>query len=340
MAIPDDLQSWRDFVATEVVRPEEFDRAQLEDLSASDREAYNATRVDFLAADLVLETPDLVAIRKLSLILEAEARIRSTTTAKALAISGAPTLGKTTAVLWIARDHERRARLRMPHLTEDGYQPSIYIVTPPATTPKMLMVAFCNFLGLPYKRVENAQALTDRVLHVLRQLRTSLVVVDEIHNLYSNRQVGAEATSTLKLFAERLDAAFIYSGIDLPSSAVFAGSAGQQLSKRAALYSMRSHNIRSQAGRTAWEELIYSCQDLLPLTDQPAGNLPALSTYLFDRTAGSIGRLRTLLRRAAIMAIQEGTERITRATLEQIPTDYVTPAVISANPATSVEKAG
>ena len=83
----------------------------------------------------------------------------------------------------------------------------MYVVTPPATTPKMLMVAFCNTLGLPHTRRQNAQELTEQIIRVLQELRTTLVILDEIHNVHSNRRVGAEAASTLKLFAERVDAA-------------------------------------------------------------------------------------------------------------------------------------
>ena len=49
----------------------------------------------------------------------------------------------------------------------------------------------------------------------MRALSVSLVLVDEVHNLKTNHQGGSDAASALKVFSERLDATFIYSGIDL-----------------------------------------------------------------------------------------------------------------------------
>lgn len=317
MAIPDDLASWRNYLSTKVVTPRLINSEEFASLGAREREAYDASRIAFLAADVVLETPDLEAVLRLARILAAEARIPSTTMSKALAISGEPTMGKTTAALVIAREHEQRARASHPFL--EGFQPTIYVITPPATTPKMLMIAFCSFLGLPYKRTETAQDLTTRVVHVLRELRTSLVVLDEVHNLQSNRTQGSEAASTLKLFAERLDAAFIYAGVDLPNSAAFSGPSGQQLAHRMALYSMQGYTLRSQDGRREWLELVLTLQDLLMLNAQREQTLRSLAGYLYDRTGGSVGRLRTLLRRGAIVAIQDGSEQVTKRLLDLIP---------------------
>lgn len=318
MAIPDDLASWRRYLSTKVVTPRLINSEEFASLGAREREAYDAARIAFLAADVVLETPDLEAVLRLARILAAEARIPSTTMSKALAISGDPTMGKTTAALVVAREHEQRARASNPRLRE-GFQPTIYVITPPATTPKMLMIAFCSFLGLPYKRTETAQDLTTRVLHVLRELRTSLVVLDEVHNLQSNRTQGSEAASTLKLFAERLDAAFIYAGVDLPNSAAFSGPSGQQLAHRMALYRMQGYSLRSQAGRRDWLELVLTLQDLLMLNSQREQTLRSLAGYLYDRTGGSVGRLRTLLRRGAIVAIQDGSEQVNKRLLDLIP---------------------
>ena len=46
-----------------------------------------------------------------------------------------------------------------------------------------------------------------------------------------------------------------------------------------------------------------------------------LATYLHDRSNGMIGSLLRLVRLAAIQAVLDGSEAITRATLESIPVD-------------------
>ena len=51
------------------------------------------------------------------------------------------------------------------------------------------------------------------------------------------------------------------------------------------------------------------------------GTLTSLDRYLHQRTAGTIGSLFRLIRSAAIQAILDGSERVTRQTLESIDVD-------------------
>ena len=51
-------------------------------------------------------------------------------------------------------------------------------------------------------------------------------------------------------------------------------------------------------------------------------SLAALTSYLYDRTGGSIGSLRALLSDAAIAAILDGAEKVDRKLLDSIPTDH------------------
>lgn len=52
------------------------------------------------------------------------------------------------------------------------------------------------------------------------------------------------------------------------------------------------------------------------------GSLVKLAEYLYQRTGGMIGSLSQLIRGAAIVAIDDGSEQITRALLDEIPVDY------------------
>jgi hypothetical protein len=52
------------------------------------------------------------------------------------------------------------------------------------------------------------------------------------------------------------------------------------------------------------------------------GMLTGLDEYLFARTNGMIGSLSQLVRGAAVLAIQDGTEQITKDLLELVPVDH------------------
>jgi hypothetical protein len=74
--------------------------------------------------------------------------------------------------------------------------------------------------------------------------------------------------------------------------------------------------------RQVWRALIATLEDLLRLHQHRAGALVALDEYLYQRTAGMIGSLSQLVRGAAVLAIADGTEAITRELLDVVPVDH------------------
>jgi hypothetical protein len=70
-------------------------------------------------------------------------------------------------------------------------------------------------------------------------------------------------------------------------------------------------------------DLITDMENALDLTQHPPGTLPRHASYLHQRTAGRIGSLARLIRQAAITAICDGTERITKKALEAIQLDHL-----------------
>lgn len=270
----------------------------------------------------MLETIDTESLTRHTRIALARNAATTATARRGIAVSGAAGMGKSTALLLIGKRHEKAERRRLNRTTDTAFAPVVYAVIPPATTPKMLMQAFAHWLGLPVPPKATAQTLTEQIVTVLRTLGTSLVIVDEVHNLRTNRQTGAEAASALKQFADRLDATFLHAGIDLPATDLFAGNMGRQIKARMIVHQMRPYGIGSKADREAWTDLVLGVEDLLPLAAHPAESLAEESTYLWDRTGGSIGALRALLSDAAIGAIIDGTEKIDRRCLESTATDY------------------
>ena len=78
-------------------------------------------------------------------------------------------------------------------------------------------------------------------------MKTSLVVLDEVHNLHSNRQAGAEASGDVKQFMDSVSSAFVIAGTDLARSAVFQVPAGEALANSC----HRAKGVPSGAG---WDD--------------------------------------------------------------------------------------
>ena len=70
-----------------------------------------------------------------------------------------------------------------------------------------------------------------------------------------------------------------------------------------------------------WTALIAALEDSLRLHRHRPGTLPGLGRYLHQRTQGMIGSLLWLIRSAAISAVLDGTEKITKKALDNVEAD-------------------
>ena len=78
-----------------------------------------------------------------------------------------------------------------------------------------------------------------------------------------------------------------------------------------------------------WATLVASLEASLRLHRHRPGSLPELARYLHQRTGGMIGSLLWLIRSAAIQAVIDGTEQVTRKAMDTIPVDIASQAAIS-----------
>jgi hypothetical protein len=82
----------------------------------------------------------------------------------------------------------------------------------------------------------------------------------------------------------------------------------------------RCRNVRE------WSSLVAAVEGSLRLYRHKDGALVTLADYLHRRTRGMIGSLLWLLRDASCQAILDGTEKITRKSLDQIAIDMTAQA--------------
>jgi hypothetical protein len=138
-------------------------------------------------------------------------------------------------------------------------------------------------------------------------------------------RTGAEASDMLKYFSERIPATFVYAGIDVEKAGLLTGTRGQQIAGR---FGMIRTGPFPRGGQ--WTSLITAIEDSLRLHHHRPGTLASLETYLHQRTLGMIGSLLRLVRSAAVQTVLDGSERITRKTLETIAIDIAANGQITA----------
>jgi hypothetical protein len=307
------LEGWRRYVDDVPVVPDLLDQQAYKQLGPDQRFAYDEDRLAHHARLLVVATSTIRKVitegRRLSYLNRYAVSGRC-----GLILSGVARTGKTTSIAQLGKTMEVIHRQRHPASPEDI--PVIYITTPPAATPRMMAVELARFLGLPVTARANITDIIEAVCGVCLDTRTGLICVDEIHNISLTTRYGAETSDTLKYFSERIPATFVYAGLNIEREGLLSGTRGQQIAGR---FSM----IRTGPfPRTEeWSALIAALEDSLRLHAHTPGTLTKLDTYLHQRTKGMIGSLLRLVRSAAIEAVIDGSERITRARLEDIEID-------------------
>ncbi|WP_326759925.1 ATP-binding protein [Streptomyces phaeochromogenes] len=310
-------EGWRAFVDEHPEPPAPLAPGAV--LDAEELDSYQEARKDYHSSSVIVATP---TIRKV--VTTGRKRIvlnrHQVSARRGLIVSGSSGTGKTTAITQLGKNVEQLARRRNPAAT--AQLPVVFVTVPPAATPKMLAGEFARFLGLPLLHRMSQVQITNAVCDLLAQLGTTLVLVDEIHNLDLTTRYGAEASDQLKYLSERMAATFVLAGLDIETSSLFQGTRGQQIAGRYSVIPSRPFGRRNRGDREQWQALIVTLEESLRLHRHQPGTLLALDAYLHERTGGLIGSLSQLIREAAVEAIDSGAEKITKRTLDTVELDH------------------
>ncbi len=103
---------------------------------------------------------------------------------------------------------------------------------------------------------------------------------------------------------------------------MFAGVRGRQIAGRFTVIPAAPFAYGTGAQRGQWRALIAALESLLRLHSHRTGSLVRLDEYLYRRSGGMIGSLSQLVRGAAILAIEDGSEQISKQLLDSVPVDY------------------
>jgi hypothetical protein len=308
------LTGWRRFVDEEAASFDLLAGGQWQALSGEQRGRYDEARINYHSELVVVATSTVREVARQGRLLTMLNR-REISARRGLIVSGLQTTGKTTALKQLGRTHELMVAERYPGT---GRIPVVYVTTPPKGSPRKLAMEFARFLGLPpARRGQNTTDIADAVCQVLIDARVDLVLVDEIHNLNLATSAGEDMSDHLKYFTEHLPATFVYAGINVERSGLFTGVRGKQIAGRCVLINTGPFPFQQE-----WAALLATLEGALRLHRHQPGTLPGLGKYLHQRTGGMIGSLSHLVRAAALVAILEGTEQITRKLLDGIPVDH------------------
>ncbi|MEV6335201.1 AAA family ATPase [Nocardia vinacea] len=312
-------QGWTSFAAQTPPEPPTLLPAQdWKRLDGLERDLYNEARQDHHTQLLLVATPDIRRIIQQGSKLVINNRGKQLGR-RGLLVSGASGTGKSTSITQLGKKFQIDLERRWP--SDPGRIPVVYIVVPPDPGPKALATEMARFLGLPVSDHDSPQHIAHSVVEVMGRVGTGMVLVDEIHRLDLTKKKGQDASDQLKYFFDTISATFVYAGLELEESNLFSGVRGRQILGRFVPVKTGPFSFRTERDKQDWIKLVATMEQTLRLHRHKPGALIELAPYLHSRTGGMIGSLDQLIYDAANDAITDGTEKITKAHLEEVVLD-------------------
>jgi hypothetical protein len=198
------LDSWRAFVKHDPEPVSLLGEQELGLLTPPERLAYDDVRSDYHAALPALRTPILDRTVTKGLLFMRLNRGQQMGTPCGMILSGVRGVGKTTALRALGRTVEEVYLARNPQMT--NAVPVVYITMPTGQHPKALPAELLYFLGAPHAARATETGLTHQACQLMTDLKTSLVIVDEVHGIDRSRASHDQQSDQLKYFMDHIPA--------------------------------------------------------------------------------------------------------------------------------------
>lgn len=314
-------------------QPRRPSRAEFAAMPTHDRQAFDDARLAHHGSFGPVNTPAMERIHQaLWRQVGTNFHVTQPGARRGTCVDGLGNLGKTTLITAFGKLYERDVRRRYPAgVTEndDLIIPVVYVTVPAEATIKWLDLAILQFYGAPVSTADTKWHLTDKIRRYARRTATSLFLIDDIHYLDVRNRLGRAVSDHLKNLASTIAATFVYAGIGCEDSGLLNEGHGEsrrafsQTRSRFSLHRMASFEISSAEGAAEWASLLKRIEGEIVLLEAVPGMLcTKLARYCFERTNGVIGALSQLVREAANLAIDRGTERLTEGLLDEIVLDH------------------
>ncbi|WP_390888013.1 AAA family ATPase [Candidatus Mycobacterium wuenschmannii] len=342
-------EDWEAFVyATDRNEPERLSCREIGALSTKALAQYNKRRRVWHANLGPFDTPQCTLLHEqlwdiLDSNLQDGQKVRI-----AIAVDAFPGLGKTTAMLELAKAfHLREIDAEGPR-TDDGDERWPVCWLPLTGRPTLLGLnrSMLFFYAHPGSRRGQSDDFLERALDVMKRCETRLLVIDDLHFLRFPSTNSIELSNHFKRIANTFNLTIIFVGVGLAESGLLTegrppdtglevidhkrssgdrklrSAVPSQTARRTTPFTMNPFLVNSQEGRRNWRNLLLAIEKKLVLANTGRGMLAdALPDYLYERSTGHIGSLMSLINVGCSRAIRTGREELTRELLESVKID-------------------
>ena len=190
-------------------------------------------------------------------------------------------------------------------------RPVLIIQMPASPDERRFYTRILEVLGAPYSLREQIGALEGRVIHLLKEMGTRLLFIDEVHHLLAgSHREQRRSLNLLKFLTNELKIVIVAVGT---SDAFHALQTDVQVASR-----FEPLFIPRWTETEAFRAFVVAYGKLLPLRKASPFGEPEIIRALITQSAGITGRVTWLLGRAAEMAIQDSSELIDSSILERV----------------------
>jgi hypothetical protein len=168
----------------------------------------------------------------------------------------------------------------------------------------------------PSSNAKPHQVRSDAI-SLVQAVGSRIIIIDEIHNLLEgSASAQRKGLNSIKYLMNELRRPIVAAGT---AEAVNAVRTDEQISSRLRLLPLKRFKDDQD-----FMELLAGFEMLLPLRRPSSLDAPALSTLIHQYTLGITGYVSDLLTKAAVVAIESGTEQITEDELKLCAGDELT----------------
>ena len=206
-------------------------------------------------------------------------------------------------------------RFSQKHLPEFDPQqsassiPLIIIQAPPAPEERRFYQAILSQVFEPFRPSHSAGHLQHQVLRLLSTVQTKMLIIDEIHHILAGPLLKQRHfLNVIKYLGNELRIPIVAIGTH---DAFHAIATDEQLANRFEPMILQRWTMNADYLR-----LLASFEQLFALQQSSSLPEPALARKILHISGGTIGEISSLLRQAAIEAIDRGTEQITGELLD------------------------
>jgi type II secretory pathway predicted ATPase ExeA len=195
--------------------------------------------------------------------------------------------------------------------------PVFYVQAPPRPDEKRFYNAILDKLYTPYKYFDRVDKKQQQVISLLSRINNKVLIIDEIHHVLAGTMTAQRTfLNVLKFLSNELQIILVAVGIQDAFNVI---NADPQLANRFEPIVLPKWQYDDE-----YLKLLASFEYMLPLKKTSNIIDEKIALKILSMSEGTIGEISDILKKASIMAIQNGSELISFKLLETI--DYIPPS--------------